>query len=194
MQTPAICIASGPSLTKEDVDYCHGRGRVYVVNDCYKLAPWADVLYACDDTWWIHHKGVPEFKGRKYTIDKNAAAKYGLRLVQSTWREYFTLANDTIAQGRNSGFQAMNLAALHGHKKIILLGYDMKPAANGERHWFGEHPPGLIRDSNYLAWRKHWSRAAPIIKAAGIEVVNCTRDSAIDCFPKMKLEDVFNAE
>jgi hypothetical protein len=48
-----VCVASGHSLTKEDVEYCKGKAKVYIVNDGYKLAPWADLLYAAhtDRDW-----------------------------------------------------------------------------------------------------------------------------------------------
>jgi hypothetical protein len=51
-----VCIASGPSLTREDVDACRGAaGVVLAVNDTITYAPWADVLYACDRRWWQEH-------------------------------------------------------------------------------------------------------------------------------------------
>ena len=68
----AICIASGPSLTQEDVDYCRGRGRIYAVNDVYRLAPWADVLFACDLAWWKRYGPVLSFSGLRLSTDKNA--------------------------------------------------------------------------------------------------------------------------
>lgn len=186
---PAICIASGPSLTKEDVEFCFQMGKVYVVNDCHKLAPWADVLYSGDREWWQYYNGVPEFKGDKYTCDPHAANAFGINLVNLMHHEAFYLGDNTIASGKNSGFQAMNLAALHGYTKIILLGYDMSASADGRRHWFGDHPNKIIRNSNYNDWLKHFRIAAPLIKSLGIDVINCTTDSAIDCFPKMPLKD-----
>jgi hypothetical protein len=47
----AVLVASGPSLCPSDVDRVRGRARVIAVNDGYRLAPWADVLYACDRRW-----------------------------------------------------------------------------------------------------------------------------------------------
>ncbi len=43
-----VCIASGPSLTQSQVDYCRGKARVAVVNNNWEKAPWADVLYGAD--------------------------------------------------------------------------------------------------------------------------------------------------
>ena len=59
-----VCIASGPSLTQDQVDQVKGLNTI-AINDAYKLAPWANILYACDYQWWDWHKGVPDFKGYK---------------------------------------------------------------------------------------------------------------------------------
>lgn len=187
----AICIASGPSLTKDDIDYCRDKGKVYVVNDCHRLAPWANVLYACDFRWWEHHNGAAEFRGEKWTIDKAAAEKYQLNYIAAAaWHEVFIMDRQAIGLGSNSGFQVLNLAALRGAKRIILLGYDMKLSAEGKRHWFGEHPDALMLESDYKKWCANFAQAAPFIKHFGIEVINCSRDTALNCFPVKNLREV----
>ena len=103
----AICIASGPSLTQEDVDYCRGKGKVYAVNNVYTLAPWADVLYACDQAWWDEHNGVPDFAGQKWTIDRIAAKNYGLNRIGIANGSHWSNIPGEIALGMNSGFQAL---------------------------------------------------------------------------------------
>jgi len=42
---------------------------VLAINDAYRLAPWADWLYACDDRWWrFHHEAVAAgFQGECWT-------------------------------------------------------------------------------------------------------------------------------
>lgn len=182
--TVAICIASGPSLTQEDVDYCRGKGTVYVINDSHRMAPWADVLYACDGAWWDYHWPVP-FAGEMWTLDVHAAGKYKINLIGTT-EDPWSTNPDCIAKGGNSGFQTLNLAILRGATKVILLGYDLK-ITRGKTHWFGDHPNPLNRGSDYTRWLKYWRRAAPMIKA---EVINCSPDSALDCFPKRELRHV----
>lgn len=185
--TVAVCIASGPSLKKEDVSYTHGKARVYVINDGYKIAPWADDLYACDFDWWDHHKGVPEFAGNKWTINSAAAIKYRLNHLIGNPSLPFSYRDKTIALGFNSGFQTLNLAVLNGATKVILLGYDMKRGIQGEKHWFGNHPQHLDRTPDFKKWINKFDIAAPLIKA---EVINCTTDSDLSCFPKANLRDI----
>ncbi len=180
----AICIASGPSLTKDDVEYCRGKGRVYVVNDSWRMAPWADVLYACDADWWDHYDGVPEFTGEKWTINARAATHYGLNWIGGDEQCKWSKEQGRLATGGNSGFQALNLAELQDADRIILLGYDMGATPGGRRHWFGNHPAPLNRPSNYTGWVLNFAEAASVISA---EVLNCSRVSALECFKKMDL-------
>jgi hypothetical protein len=180
----SICIATGASLTKEDVNYCKGKGKVYVINNAYRLAPWADVLYACDAAFWDCYR--PEFAGEKWTLDATAAHKYDLNLIGMLNGSPFSNRKDAVVTGGNSGFQALNLAVIQGATKVILLGYDMQ-LTNGKKHYFGNHPADLDKDSNYKNWIQNFKKAAPHIP---VPVINCTRQTALDCFEKKALEDV----
>ncbi len=186
-----ICIASGPSLTAKDVDYCRGKGRVYVTNNGFFLAPWADVLYACDGRWWDHyHKQVAEnFKGEKWTIDDAAAVKYGINTMGVLNDAIWSDDPRAITLGGNSGHQMLNLACVQGAEKVILLGYDMKLRKDGIRHWHGNHDNALLQTDpiEYVNWCQNFKEAMPFIK---VPVINCTRDTALECFPRAELRDV----
>lgn len=188
--TTAICIATGPSLTKSDVEQCRGRGMVYAVKEAIAFAPWADVVYAADEDWWILRDGLPKFEGEKWTCNEPAARRYNLNHVDidcdAAWGE-----GDVIASGGHSGFQAINLAVMHGATKVILLGYDMQRV--GIQKHFYDAMPGLSRNSrasNYKQWLQRFRAAAPLIP---VPVINASRESAIDCFPRMTLNRAFDA-
>lgn len=181
-----VCIASGPSLTQDDVDYCRGKAQVYVINTSYKLAPWADVLYACDYAWWKYHDGAKDFIGQKWTYDERAAREYGLNRICGLSNAKFSATPGRIVLGNNSGFQCLNLAALAKPKRIILLGYDMKLAAGGIKHWHGDHPGHMNKQSPYASWLKFFSDAKPLIPC---EVINCTVDTALKCFERKPLRE-----
>jgi hypothetical protein len=94
-----------------------------------------------------------------------------------------------LVTGRNSGFQALNLAVLAGARRILLLGFDGKPAADGKAHWFGDHSrPTPV--AAYPLYRQAMSAAENALAAAGVEVVNCSPGSAIDSFHKAALQEV----
>ena len=182
------CIASGQSLTREDCERCREL-RVIVVNDAYRLAPWADVLYAADGPWWDHKRGVPEFDGIKVTCTVEAAKRWGLKhvAVRNTQGGLpyrgVSLDPSFLVSGGNSGFQAFNLAVLFGAKRIVLLGYDMRGT-----HFFGEHPSPLRKTQSFEKWIARFSTVPAMLK--GVEVINCTRETALKCFPMARLEEV----
>lgn len=186
-----VIVASGPSLTQADMNYCHDSPcHVIVVNDAWRLAPWADVLYACDLRWIEHYRGVPEFMGQKWTTDPVAAQRYKWNWIVGEWGNGLSLDPRKIHYGHNSGYQALNLAVVRFNaKKIILLGYDMK-SVNGKQHFFGDHPEGVARPSPYSQFIKNFRTTLPDLKHAGVEVVNCTIDSALDCFKIGELRKV----
>jgi hypothetical protein len=178
-----VCMASGPSLTQDDADYCRGKADgVIVVNTTYKMAPWADALIASDVRWWQWHKGAPEFKGLKYATSKHVKWS-GVQILRNTGSKGLELDPSGLKHGINTGYRAVNLAFHFGAKRIILLGYDMKRGDGPKRleHWHGDHPvpsrsqyPTFIMDP---------------LKEHGVEVVNCTPGSALECFPMADLRD-----
>jgi hypothetical protein len=179
-----VCIGTGPSLTQADVDACRGKARVIAVNDAYRLAPWADVLYACDAKWWAWHKGAPEFAGLKYTLRRPVTPPLklwpGCVGLQDLGRLGLSLDPAGLKTGHNSGYQALNLAVLFGAARVLLLGYDMH--ATGQKdHFFGKHPD-QTRPPFRQCLDAFLSLLAPL-KELGVEVVNCTPGSALKCFP-----------
>lgn len=182
-----VILASGPSLTREDVEYVRGKARVIVINSTVDLAPWADVLYACDGRWWHWRKGAPEFQGMKYSIDIQAS-RYDVTVLKSTGVEGLELRPHALRTGKNSGYQAINLAVHFGADRIVLLGYDMQPGPNGEEHHHPDHPNRSR--SPYPSFRAQFPALVAPLQALGIEVVNCTRQTALTCFPQAALEAV----
>lgn len=181
-----VCLGGGPSLTAEDVAFCRGKARVVAINDAYRLAPWADVLYACDAAWWAFHQGAPEFRGRKFSIESRAAS-FGVTVLGNAGEHGLSLDPTCLKNGRNGGYQAINLAVLLGAKRILLLGYDMA-IRGGRRHWFGEHPPAIRKDSPYSLFLDRFQSLVSPLKALGVDVINCTPGSALKCFPTAALD------
>lgn len=184
----AVCIGGGPSLTSAQVDYCRGKARVLAINDAYRLAPWADMLYGCDDKWWSWHSEAAEFAGLKVTQGRNKRAPACVRRVDIDTRGK-GLSRDParIHGGKNSGYQAVNLAYLLGAARILLLGYDMR-LVESRAHWFGDHPDRIR--SNYENWITNFQTIAAQLPELGVEIINCTPGSALRCFPMRVLEEV----
>lgn len=95
---------------------------------------------------------------------------------------------DEICTGSNGGYQALNLAILSGAQCIVLLGYDAKPGAQGKKHWFGDHPDKTSAPYDDMA--RAFKAVAKQLAAAGVEVLNASPDSAIDCFERVTIESL----
>lgn len=187
-----VCVATGPSLTPEDVEYCRGKARVIVINNAHELAPWADCLYACDAKWWHWHHGVKAFTNPKWSMDHSAWNGYrvlypDVRLLRNAGPDGLEHQPTGLKSGRNSGYQAINLAYHYGAKRIVLLGYDMQ-MSGGKSHYFGEHPNN--QRSPYDRFRRAFETIKKPLMKRGIEVINCTRRSALNTFPKADLREV----
>lgn len=186
-----VCIATGPSLTAADVDWCRDRARVIAINDAYRLAPWADALYACDAKWWRWHQGAPGFAGPKFGLRRNDDVfPVDVTVLDNTGEDGLESHPSGLRTGRNSGYQAINLAVLFGAARILLLGYDMA-RKDGKAHWFGNHPDH--QDSPYHTFIEKFNAVAPVLHALGVEVLNCSRESALTCFPRVPLTEALPA-
>ena len=182
-------LASGPSLTEEDVALVkkwrnpkEGR-KVCVVNATFRLAPWADVLYACDRQWWDTYGTELEwFTGERYCYAQGGERWGAKRIVGHPGGGLCNQPSE-IRTGGNSGHQAISLVYNLGAKRIILLGFDMGHHS-GKTHWHGNHPQGLGNGGNYPQWIQWMGMLAKDLKARGVDVINCTRVTKLDCFEK----------
>ena len=113
-----VVIATGPSLTDEQVNACRHMPCVAVSN-AYEKAPWAMALVSSDKRWWSHYK--PEFDGLKFSV----SVVPGVEKVD-------------LVSGSNSGLLGMEVAVQLGATSLVLLGFDMHGS-----HYFGPHPKPL---------------------------------------------------
>ena len=180
-----VILGRGPSLTLNQVDQCRNTFTI-AVNDTHRLAKWANILYACDLEWWRSVEGAKYFAGEKWTINKKAAHQFELNHVPYIHGNGLQLFKDFIHCGQNSGHQAVNIAIRYAATKIILLGFDHKHERYGKTHFFGAKK---TNETKYQGWMEHWQTIAYQAKDYGIEIVNCSPESAIKCFPKIKLSD-----
>lgn len=191
-----VIIASGPSLTAEQCDDVRlwqmtpaaRPRRVIAINTSFQLAPFADVLYACDGTWWDVYADLVVAAGftreRMWTQDQKAAEKHDLRFIRSSAANGLSRKPGLIHQGQNSTYQAINLAFLAGARKFILLGVDCHGT-----HWHGDHPPPLKRALPHKHWMARFADLARDLKAEGVKIVNCSPGTALQAFPVGKLDE-----
>ncbi len=180
-------LASGPSMSAE-VAECVRAADVpaIAINSTIKLAPWAWALYAADIEWWLHPsnaEAVAAFRGHRISV----SAVRGVHQLQNTGIEGIDFTPGCIRTGGNSGYQALQVAVHSGARRVLLCGFDMRPVC----HWHGPHPHGLrsTPPATYAIWAGRFASAAPLLAGAGIEVINCSSDSALSCFPVMTIDE-----
>ncbi len=190
-----VILGGGSSLTPADVKFCRGKAHVIAIKEAAQLAPWAEVLYAADAKWWRHMKGAPGFAGTKYAIEQDASQPPtdwsqwpDVRVLRNTGVEGLELDPTGLRTGYNSGYQALNLAwHFAGAARVVLLGFDMWRGPNGQQNWFGEHP--LHTPSPYPLFLQAFKSIEAPLKQVGVQVVNASRFTILDSFPRVPLEE-----
>jgi hypothetical protein len=188
-------IASGPSTNPLQVNALRDRIHVIAIKSNVDLAPWADVVYGCDDAWWVSRNGLTEFKGLKITYGQRASEFQDMKRIDidrtSGGDRIMVDRPALIGSGGNSGFQALNLAVQFGATGILLIGYDMTSTGNSP-HWYGRNNwPGSSNpiESNYERWRKAYGGSISILQELGVDVVNASPSSALNCYRRATVLD-----
>ena len=164
------------------------------------------MLYASDLKWWTEYRqpkpdmgwpGWPSFDAVKVGFPGDVHGHHPEVLQVKMGASGRPLCLDgALAPGGNSAHAAANLAFCLGASEIYLLGVDCK--AQGQRnHWHADHC-GRSRNrltnpnrSLYKVWISNWIRLHAELARYGVQLVNCSRDSALT-IPRRKLEDVLS--
>jgi len=178
-----VVMASGHGMTAEVAAAVHASGcPAIVTNSTFRLTPWAWMLYGADPEWWNHpaNRDARDFAGFKVTCQPGA----GVLQLRSTGIDGFDPATDAVRTGGNSAYQALHVAVHTGAARVILCGVNVSGA-----HWHDKHPPGLreTTDETYATWCRRFADVAPVLSKLGVDVVNCTPNSALTCFRRATL-------
>ena len=181
MSRTFICVASGPSLTRSDCHIAVNSGhKVIAVNSSWKLVPESHYLYAGDLSWWAQHNIDISTAAQKWTSSVLAANRYDLNLFRPDKRGPF-----------NSGQRAIQLAAHLRANRILLLGYDCSIESGS--HWHGDHAGKLHNPVPREVTRWHADFLSLKTELSGVEIINCSRRTALTCFPQQSPESTFYA-
>lgn len=150
-------VAGGPSI--EQLNYQaldSNKHRMIVGNTAFRLFPNAMLAHHTDYAWWLAHGDelTQTFTGELITGNglgySHCDYPAHVEFLKHTKERKFFAEHDTIF-GANSGLQGLILAHFFAPKNIILIGFDHKPAANGQTHWNNATP--LMEVSNM---QKSW--------------------------------------
>jgi hypothetical protein len=192
----AFVMATGPSLTQEVVDriYSESGWRYIGISDCYRICPYLDFFYACDNRWWnLHYDKVQEWaacdNGYWCTEQSTKKAHSDLHRIAGSGGKGWSSNQEKIHYGSNSGFQITNIAFLLGIRYMVLVGFNMMVTGDNKKpmtHFFGDHPKGLSRNTSYHSFAAQFDN---IKVPPDVKVINATSPSRLNTFPKMSLDD-----
>lgn len=172
-----------------DASRLRGRGRVIAVNDAgLYLAPWSDVLFWADRRWldWNVDK-LPMHTGPLKVSRKAPHLETGFDVKVMGFLPG-RLSNDPeYVGGHCGGSSALNLAYLFGSRRIVLLGFDMRPG-----NWHDNHKLPSLGGQHERRFIPALERMAPELRKAGCDVINATPGSALTCFPMLDLQEVLD--
>ena len=174
-------LATGPSLTKALPYIERAKCKAIAVNDAYRVAPWADMLYAADCVWWKHHvEAVRKFAGMKVTLCGQGAEAERL-LIGGT--KGFDPRPTHLRTGSNSTYQAAHIAIHAGARKVVFFGLDLHTLKG--KHFFGAHPKPLRNTHCYRNFIARFGELAVELRKIKhpVQIVNATPGSACNAFP-----------
>lgn len=189
-------IGGGPSLNQAQLEIlarAHGAGcdAVIAVNHAIRVYRHADWLHAADGSWWRRNPDAIRLCGTRTTLSDDLPRAWGIETIPATGVDGFD-ESGALRTGRNSGYQAAQIALHAGAARVILLGIDMRLGADGSRHhhtryaddfWYAGRPA----DDYEHDMLPFWPALALAAKRRKAEIVNCSPVSAIDCFPRQDL-------
>jgi hypothetical protein len=172
-----ICVGSGPSLTRADCDLIEKSGfSIIAINDSWRAVRSAHVLYAGDYNWWKLNHNIVDIRAERWTSSHSANSEFGINLFNRKNVEW------------HSGLRAVEFAEYQNAVRVILVGYDYS-VAHGS-HWHGDHKHHLLGNPNELKCKKWRNQMRALSCSTNIEIINCSRETALTCFPRAQLEDL----
>ncbi len=103
----------------------------------------------------------------------------------------FTASLETVGDFGNVGASSLQVLAALGYRRVVMVGVDGRytPGNTVEelrRNYFADAyvTPGRWHSPDPETSRQQWERVAVGVRAAGVDVVNASPASAVECFPK----------
>lgn len=194
-------IGGGTSLRDMDWSLLHGR-RTIGCNDAYLLGPRVtDICYFGDRGWYRRHTrptvdigmgpqpGLLQFSGLKVTCLSEMVGYKGLLVLQRRPRTIEEAPR--VGWFTSTGASAINLAAILGAKKIVLLGYDMTLGPDKMNNWHLNlvHNPNQGIFKKFIEMMGHLKKDMEL-KHPDVEILNANPESRLELFPKIEREEL----
>ena len=208
----AILIGGGPSL--RDFDWAGlaryvtaTKTKTIVVNRAILDFPIADIWFSedyrviplwADKVEWRNFRGIKilhaldDERCLQVVSQNDSSVVLIPKVDEKKWSDSL---DDGLSYSSNSMIGALNLADIFGADPIYLLGVDCKSDNGRECNYHRDYEDaGIPRtgDHQYESFKsdfEHW--AAIHLKRKGKTVINLGPDSALDCWPKMDMMELY---
>jgi hypothetical protein len=190
-------IGGGPSVAYQRPARLEGR-KVIVINSSYEVAPFAQYLFFGDNRWHEEHRNRPAFKaflargGNVVTVSGPSGAPYLLKLlrvVPTSDANGLTTTCRGLSSQKTSFQGGINLAAMLGAKRIVLLGLDGRRSESGLSHHHSPHKwPTKPGDVTWVRQRTQLQYIVKPLRDRGIDVFNTCPYSTFKFWPYAPLE------
>ena len=186
-----VCIiGGGPSLEDFDWSLLEDENTIGC-NMAFKLGEKVCKLCIFGDARWfdVFEKELVQYKGIVFT-NVPSLSKSRKSWLWTMPREMRGLHKTALGWNGNTGASAINLALILGVKTIFLLGFDMCLSDEGKPNWHDR----IIQKPNKSAYPKfveQYGRVAVDLekKFPGRKVINVTKDSNLEVFPKIDADE-----
>lgn len=179
LDQPAAVLASGPSLTKHQIELVKQSNiKTIAINTTWESAPFCDVIYAGDFAWWLHNVDRINVSAERWTCSRPAQHKFDAHFRQRR-----------ITPTYNTGLLGIELAHWFGASTIFMLGFDASLKNGVHHHGLHTKTPNPTKQ-RCAGWVNQAENLKRILKSDDhrATIYNCSPQSAIDSFPKRDLE------
>jgi hypothetical protein len=189
-----------PSAFSPYMEAIHKK-HVIGVNMAYRLGNWIDMVVFGDSGFFLREKvGLSQFPGLKVSCNTNKGDPWLKCLGRdNNHPKGISTLPTLVSWNSNTGAAAISIAVHAGAKRVILLGFDMNIDNTKMQHWhnlYGKGPVNDDRRRRKLPFSRHLT-GFPVIaedaKRVGVEIINASPSSAIDCFPKVSVKEFLNS-
>lgn len=204
----AVVIGNGTSLLDPEWTYrlryakAHRGAYLMVANGGFSAFPFADCLMCSDRHWLAGNPDFRPFGGERIIVTSPRAAAAVVRRdprMREIRRAYIdsNKAHDifgnprVLYEGHTSTTTNISAAVLMGVKRIVLVGIDLAPGPDGRRRLYDEtRDTEAAARTRYSKQVRHFKLFVSPLRLKGVEVVNCSPRSALDCWPYATWEDL----
>lgn len=193
-------VAGGDLMPSEYSPYMESLHDKHTIgiNAAYLLGDWIDWIFFGDTGFFLKHKiALSEYPGLKISSTPAVVKFPWVRFLKKDTKKTSGITDNPMAVSwnQNSGAAAISIARHTGAKQIVLLGFDMK-LNESKQHWHNVYSSNTRERGKKpvkLPFERHlkgFPSIAADAKRMGIEILNASHDSAIDCFERVNIKDL----